>query len=288
MPDDTTTGPPKGVREITVYLKEPDRGSSSRWDSVERISKALSVAAIPVVLAVVGFVVQGRLQSQTVQRDYVTLAVSILQEPDKQKAPPEMKQWAADLLNQNAPTKLPPELLASLQSGRTVLPSADTSPLLKVANLTELSCGASPSQQRGATPTITFGPDKVELMERANTLVASVPPRGRLTINLQSGTQIENAFVLDAGDLSTQLRTGGNRWRNLLPIEVDNLSDAPMDVVISAWNKPPPGAAETPWRQSSIRLSDKGRIIADDGIDDGNSSPDLEGEIHCQQEIRQP
>jgi hypothetical protein len=273
-------------RQIVVYLKEPAAERSGYWDSIERVSKILSIAAIPIVLAVIGFIVQGRLQNQTVQRDYVTLAVSILQEPDKSKAPPEMKQWAADLLNQNSPTKLPRQLLANLQSGRTLLPA--TKPLLSVNRLAEFRCGPSPAQEQGMTAKSAFGPDKVEHMNRAMTVHATVPPRGRLTIALTSGTQIENAFVVDAGDLSTQLRTGGNRWRNLLPIEVDNLSESPLDVIISAWHKPPPGAAETPWQQSSLRIDEKGRLIADDGINDGNSAPDLEGEFHCQEERKQP
>ncbi|HEY0157857.1 MAG TPA: hypothetical protein VGF28_11275 [Thermoanaerobaculia bacterium] len=119
----TDTDDPKSRREITVYLRESHAERSSRWAIVERIAMVLSSVAVPVVLAIVGFAVSARLQDQTAQRDYVTLAVSILQEPDPKKAPPEMKQWAASLLDQNAPTKLPPQLLAKLQSGSAVLPS---------------------------------------------------------------------------------------------------------------------------------------------------------------------
>lgn len=126
-------------REITVYLQEPASERSSGWAAVERISKILSAVAIPVVLAITGFAVNARLQNQTAQRDYVTLAVSILQEPDSKKAPPEMKQWAATLLDQNSPTKLPPQLLAKLQSGSAVLPNE--APRLTVAGALTISPG---------------------------------------------------------------------------------------------------------------------------------------------------
>jgi hypothetical protein len=108
--------------EIVVHLKQTSDGRSNPWETAERISRIVSAVAIPIVLAVVGFVVQRRLQNQTVQREYVSLAVSILQETDEKKAPAELKQWAATLLDQNAPVKLPPRLLTNLQSGNTTLP----------------------------------------------------------------------------------------------------------------------------------------------------------------------
>lgn len=97
-------------------------GHRDKWEVAESITKMLSAVAIPIVLAIVGFSFQRKLQSETVQRDYVTLSVAILQEPDIQKASPELKFWAAELLNQNSPTKLPPKLLQSLQSGSATLP----------------------------------------------------------------------------------------------------------------------------------------------------------------------
>ena len=70
--------------------------SMSKWEAIERVSKTLSIAAIPIVLAVGGWVLQERLQDQTVSRDYVQLAVTILKEPNSSK---DMKSWAVLLLN---------------------------------------------------------------------------------------------------------------------------------------------------------------------------------------------
>jgi hypothetical protein len=108
-------------REIYLIAKSEDKGGD-KWSTVERISKGLSIAAIPIVLAGVGWIIQARLQNQSVSRDYVQLAVSILRDPDKEKVPPELRDWAVDLLNENSPTKFSPEVTKKLKSGETTLP----------------------------------------------------------------------------------------------------------------------------------------------------------------------
>lgn len=96
----------------------------TNWlDAVERISRAASIAAPPVVLAVGGWVIQRQLQSRTVSRDYVRLAVTLLQDPDQSKVPPELREWAVDLLDANSPTKLNAKAKDSLKSGAATLPS---------------------------------------------------------------------------------------------------------------------------------------------------------------------
>lgn len=108
-------------REIYLITKSEDRGGD-KWRNIERVSKVISIAAIPVVLAVVGWVIQADLQNQTVSRDYVQLAVSVLRDPDKEKVPPELRDWAVDLLNENSPTKFSAEVTRKLKSGETILP----------------------------------------------------------------------------------------------------------------------------------------------------------------------
>jgi hypothetical protein len=82
-----------------------------------------SIAAIPVVLAIGGWIIQRQLQNQTVSRDYVQLALTILQSPDQSKVPPELREWAVDLLSDNSPTKLNAKAVANLKSGTVILPS---------------------------------------------------------------------------------------------------------------------------------------------------------------------
>jgi hypothetical protein len=92
-------------------------------DAIERISRTASIAAIPVVLAIGGWIIQRQLQNQTVSRDYVQLALTILQSPDQSKVPPELREWAVDLLNDNSPTKLNAKAVTNLKSGTVTLPS---------------------------------------------------------------------------------------------------------------------------------------------------------------------
>src|SRR5437763_17014871 len=92
----------------------------SKWEAIERVSKTLSIAAIPSVLAVGGWVLQERLQDQTVSRDYVQLAVTILKEPNSSK---DRKSWAVLLLNAHSATKFTPEMSNSLSEGTIQLPA---------------------------------------------------------------------------------------------------------------------------------------------------------------------
>ena len=92
-------------------------------DSAEKLSRAFSFAAVPVVLGVGGWLIQRRLQNQTIRRDYVQLAVAILENPDTSKVPPELREWAVDLLMANSPTKLNAKAVERLKSGAIRLPS---------------------------------------------------------------------------------------------------------------------------------------------------------------------
>lgn len=108
-------------------MTQPEATTAPRpvggWEILERASKALSTLAIPVVLAVGGWKVQASIEDQGVRRDYVVLAVSILKEPDADK---QMRSWAVDLLNANAPTPFGAEVDKGLKDGRLALPATAT------------------------------------------------------------------------------------------------------------------------------------------------------------------
>lgn len=103
-------------------MSEQNTANTSKWEMVERISKTLSMIAIPVVLAFGGWIIQQRLQDQTLNRDYVQLAVSILKEPQDSKMDGEMRTWAVQLLNDNSPTKFNPHVADQLKAGTIQLP----------------------------------------------------------------------------------------------------------------------------------------------------------------------
>jgi hypothetical protein len=101
--------------------------SRAGWlDVTERIVKMVSLAAIPVVipiaLAIYSARVQQNSQRETIDRDYVQLAASVL-EQKKTDVDPGLRDWAVDLLDQHSPTKFQPEVVAALKSGAVSLPS---------------------------------------------------------------------------------------------------------------------------------------------------------------------
>jgi type II secretory pathway pseudopilin PulG len=119
-------------REI-VLINRSETHEPDRWSKIERISKILAAIAIPVVLGVGGWVVQNQLQhqtaalqqqlqNQTVSKDYVQLAVSLLREPDKSKVTPELRAWAVDLLNAYSAVRLDDTTARNLKSGAIALP----------------------------------------------------------------------------------------------------------------------------------------------------------------------
>ena len=91
----------------------------SFWETAEKISKTFSIAAIPIVLATGGWIIQRRLQDQTLQRDYVQLAVTVLKEPASSQ---DMKDWAVSLLAQNSPVPFAHQIQVDLSTGKIVLP----------------------------------------------------------------------------------------------------------------------------------------------------------------------
>ncbi|OEU60519.1 MAG: hypothetical protein BBJ57_10670 [Desulfobacterales bacterium PC51MH44] len=109
-------------RTIEVTLKQ-EGDSHSRLKAIESIAKLLSLVAIPVIIAIIGWGIQDRLTSRTVSKDYVQLAVGILAKPDSEAVDPGLRKWAVDLLNQNSPTKFSPELEIQLKEGTASLPS---------------------------------------------------------------------------------------------------------------------------------------------------------------------
>jgi len=92
-------------------------------DTAGKLSQMFSIAAIPLVLGVGGWLIQRQLQDQSIRRDYVQLALTLLQNPDIAKVPPQIREWAVDLLNENSPTKLNAQAIESLKSGSVTLPS---------------------------------------------------------------------------------------------------------------------------------------------------------------------
>jgi hypothetical protein len=61
----------------------------AQWDLVERITRILSLIAIPVAIAVVGALIQNSIAKRSVSQQYVQVAVSIL--TSKEKLDPNLR-----------------------------------------------------------------------------------------------------------------------------------------------------------------------------------------------------
>lgn len=87
-------------------------------ERIERLSKIFSIAAIPVLLAVFGWIVQDRLATRHVNREYVQLAVSILSNPETSEIDRPLRGWAVDLLNAHSPVRFGVDLSEKLKDGK--------------------------------------------------------------------------------------------------------------------------------------------------------------------------
>lgn len=115
---------------VTVTLKQEKPVSTSPdWERTARIA---SLVAIPIVIAIIGGLIQETLSRSTVSRDYVQLAVSVLT-ADKNKTPQELRSWAVDLLNENSPVKFSKEVADRLKGGEIEFPGS-LAAILSTAN----------------------------------------------------------------------------------------------------------------------------------------------------------
>ena len=98
--------------------KSSDARDPSIFDRVEQVAKSLSIIAIPIVLGVGGWIIQSAVSEQSVNKDYVQLAVSILTESED----PSLRGWAVKLLNDKSSVKFDGEVAQQLLAGEIRLP----------------------------------------------------------------------------------------------------------------------------------------------------------------------
>jgi len=143
-------------------------------DTAEKISRIFSIVAIPLVLGIGGWLLQRRLQDQSTRRDYVKLALTILQSKDVSKMPPEIREWAVDLLSENSPTKLNARAIEGLKSGSVTLPTFNF-----------VSDGSLPDEMKQ-----TLAAALQDFKRYLVNLGFSVPP-GRVSVNVSPGSIVE-------------------------------------------------------------------------------------------------
>jgi hypothetical protein len=109
------------VAATEVSKDPPGDRVHRRLETVEQVSKIISALAIPIVLAVVGATIQERIGERSLSKDYVTLAVSILQNSKPSDSNDLLRDWAVRLISSNSPISFPEELKDQLKSGSVVI-----------------------------------------------------------------------------------------------------------------------------------------------------------------------
>ncbi|UJM90251.1 hypothetical protein LRK24_17780 [Rhodanobacter denitrificans] len=87
---------------------------------IQVIASIASAVAIPLVIALVGWLIQAKIANQTAQKDYVSMAVGILTNP-KNQGNDELRTWAVAVLDKTSPIPFSRGLRQKLASGEIVI-----------------------------------------------------------------------------------------------------------------------------------------------------------------------
>lgn len=91
-------------------------------DTLNRIQSYASITAsvaVPLLIAIFGWVIQSKTSDDTVKKDYVQMALNILN-ADKEKVDDTMRQWAISVLDINSPVPFSKDMKASLEKGQSI------------------------------------------------------------------------------------------------------------------------------------------------------------------------
>ena len=102
-----------------------------KLEKIELISRICSYVAVPLLIATFGWIIQSEINDKSVRKEYVQIAVSILNSQEKSPERGSLRDWAVEMLVQNSPIKFPEPALRALKSG---------SPLISVKIPVVVSC----------------------------------------------------------------------------------------------------------------------------------------------------
>lgn len=92
---------------------------ASTLRTIQAIVTMVATIAVPVVLGVVGWQVQASIARQTVQKDFVQMALGIITKPPA-KGDERLRQWAVEVLDKNAPVPFTKALREELIHGASI------------------------------------------------------------------------------------------------------------------------------------------------------------------------
>src|ERR1700722_15842023 len=97
--------------------EKSSKTSKGRLETTESIFRIASYVLVPVVIAIGTWAIQNSVSKQAVSKDYVNMALSLLQKKPENDQERELRDWAVDLFIENSPTKLPESTKTHLKSG---------------------------------------------------------------------------------------------------------------------------------------------------------------------------
>ena len=97
-----------------VTMKDHD-GIPLKWKKLQVLSISVAALLIPIVLALVGHLVNSTLKEKELRLQYVELAVGILKEEPTQETS-NLREWAIEVIELNSPVKLPQEAIEELKN----------------------------------------------------------------------------------------------------------------------------------------------------------------------------
>lgn len=86
---------------------------------LQRVQAYASIGAyivVPLLIAIFGWLIQSRMSSDAVRKDYVQMAIGILSNKDT-KSDKELREWASKIIRHSSPVPFGKEVQASLASG---------------------------------------------------------------------------------------------------------------------------------------------------------------------------
>lgn len=110
-------------------------------EKTRAVASILSAAAIPVVLALVGYSVQQSIAEDGIKKDYLTMAIAMLKDGGE-KLDPELKGWATAVVSKYSPVPFSVEAKNKLGGALYITPSIPELP--EIAKQRDVSSICSP------------------------------------------------------------------------------------------------------------------------------------------------
>ena len=83
---------------------------------LEQSAKILSLIALPLIIAIIGYGIQQQISNNSIKKDYVAISVNILSDK-KTSSKKGLRSWAVELLNNSSPVKMSPDVSKKLING---------------------------------------------------------------------------------------------------------------------------------------------------------------------------